>query len=417
MTFISYAQNCEDVILHRALQSISKGFYIDVGAGDPELHSVTKAFYDAGWSGINVEPLPLRFSRLVDERPRDINLGIVITDTDGSVPFFAVDGYDELSTTAPERVAAIKEMGRGMRESKVESRTLAAVCEEFAPREIHFLKVDVEGAELSVLAGGDFGRFRPWILVIEYPLAGQHDPNAKAWEELLVAADYLPVYFDGLNRFFVSTERADELIPAFEYPPVVFRDDFVRSDSQMEVVLDQIAQKVGSTSGWDEHEIVERLDQLLEDRIRFELLADSALGEVNTAGTQLEELRMTNAGQMVELDAFWQQSFERERYIAWQTIEISKRNDEIASRDKEIVRRDEHLRHLERQLRKLEQVPAELEHQLAEARAALVAESRLLGVTLDQVDEILTSTSWRVTLPLRVFGRPSHYLRELLRRR
>jgi hypothetical protein len=291
------------------------------------------------------------------------------------------------------------------------------VCEEFAPKVIHFLKVDVEGAELSVLAGGDFGRFRPWILVIEYPLAGQHDPNAKAWEGLLVAADYLPVYFDGLNRFFVSTERADELIPAFEYPPVVFRDDFVRSDSQMEVVLDQIAQKVGSTSGWDEHEIVERLDQLLEDRIRFELLADSALGEVNTAGTQLEELRMTNAGQMVELDAFWQQSFERERYIAWQTIEISKRNDEIASRDKEIVRRDEHLRHLERQLRKLEQVPAELEHQLAEARAALVAESRLLGVTLDQVDEILTSTSWRVTLPLRVFGRPSHYLRELLRRR
>ena len=108
MTFISYAQNCEDVLLHRALRSVSKGFYIDVGAGDPELNSVTKAFYDAGWSGINIEPLPMRFNRLVAERLRDINLAIVIADTDGAVPFFAVERYDELSTTMVEQASVYK---------------------------------------------------------------------------------------------------------------------------------------------------------------------------------------------------------------------------------------------------------------------------------------------------------------------
>ena len=53
MRFISYAQNYEDVMLWRALQHIENGFYIDVGAAWPDVDSVTKAFYDKGWRGIN----------------------------------------------------------------------------------------------------------------------------------------------------------------------------------------------------------------------------------------------------------------------------------------------------------------------------------------------------------------------------
>ncbi len=45
MTFISFAQNAEDVMLWRALGHVRAGFYIDVGAQDPELDSVTHAFY------------------------------------------------------------------------------------------------------------------------------------------------------------------------------------------------------------------------------------------------------------------------------------------------------------------------------------------------------------------------------------
>jgi hypothetical protein len=32
MSFISYAQNHEDVMLYRALREVKEGFYIDVGA-------------------------------------------------------------------------------------------------------------------------------------------------------------------------------------------------------------------------------------------------------------------------------------------------------------------------------------------------------------------------------------------------
>ncbi len=56
-TFISYAQNREDVVLQRALSGVQRGRYVDVGANDPTEDSVSKAFYEAGWRGITVEPV------------------------------------------------------------------------------------------------------------------------------------------------------------------------------------------------------------------------------------------------------------------------------------------------------------------------------------------------------------------------
>jgi uncharacterized protein (DUF3084 family) len=105
----------------------------------------------------------------------------------------------------------------------------------------------------------------------------------------------------------------------------------------------------------------------------------------------------------VELDAFWQQSFERERYIAWQANEIAKRSEE--------------LRQLELWRTEIEPRLSELEQLLAEAKAALIAENLRLATTMVQVGDLLASTSWRATLPLRVLRRPGHYLREFRARR
>jgi hypothetical protein len=48
MRMISYAQNGEDVLLDRAFPRGVPGTYIDVGAFDPVVNSVTKHFYDLG---------------------------------------------------------------------------------------------------------------------------------------------------------------------------------------------------------------------------------------------------------------------------------------------------------------------------------------------------------------------------------
>src|SRR3954462_3282364 len=88
MMFISYAQNFEDVMLHRALMGVVNGFYIDVGASDPVLDSVTKAFYELGWTGITIEPEPEVSRKLCEDRKRDINLGVAIGDHAGSGTLF-----------------------------------------------------------------------------------------------------------------------------------------------------------------------------------------------------------------------------------------------------------------------------------------------------------------------------------------
>jgi FkbM family methyltransferase len=219
LNFISYAQNLEDVMLWRALKHVNSGFYIDVGACDPVADSVTKAFYDAGWSGINVEPMARAFRGVAKARPRDINLQVAIDRTEGTRTIFSVDEGNGLSTGNTEYAEAYRRSGRAVEEVRVPTRTLESVCREFAKGEIHFLKVDVEGSESEVLEGADFSKFRPWIVLVEATEPNTTRASHEAWEPILTGAGYAFRYFDGLNRFYVAEEKLAELSAAFDAPP------------------------------------------------------------------------------------------------------------------------------------------------------------------------------------------------------
>ena len=227
MTFISYAQNFEDVMLWRALKNIEKGFYIDVGANDPEIDSVTKAFYDRGWRGINIEPVTEWQERLQKYRTHDINLQIAAGARKGNISFYEVPGTG-LSTSCQKFAKQhAQERGFTHKKIKVPVETLTAICNQYAQSDIHFLKIDVEGAEGAVLKGLNFKKFRPWILVIETNLPNSVEESHQDWEELVLAADYGLAYKDGLNRFYVAKERS-QLLGVLVYPPNVF-DDFIPS--------------------------------------------------------------------------------------------------------------------------------------------------------------------------------------------
>ena len=71
---ISFAQNFEDVILHRAFATIKNGYYIDIGAQDSVIDSVSNHFYNLGWSEINVELVPFFANVLREAHPRDLVL-------------------------------------------------------------------------------------------------------------------------------------------------------------------------------------------------------------------------------------------------------------------------------------------------------------------------------------------------------
>ncbi len=225
MTFISYAQNFEDVILWRALKHVGQGFYIDVGAAWPDEHSVTNAFYERGWRGINVEPNPDFNQRLCQQRPRDVNLKVAISDAEGTqvMNFVPETGL----STLDDKIAEIhKATGWIHNRQEVQVRTLASVWHDYVPlgQDVHFLKVDVEGFEETALRGNDWVSCRPWVVVVEATLPLSQEESHEGWEPVLLEANYQLAYVDGLNRFYIAKEHMD-LLPAFKYPPNVF-DDF-----------------------------------------------------------------------------------------------------------------------------------------------------------------------------------------------
>ncbi len=221
MGIVSYAQNFEDVMLWRALGSIPNGFYIDVGASDPSDFSVTRAFSEHGWHGINVEPTPEAFARLQAARPGDINLQVALSAEPGRVTFYECADHT-LSSLDPAIAARNRADGRDVIEREIEVMTLAELCREHAPADVHFLKIDVEGAEDQVLAGADFTRCRPWILVIEATLPLTQTLAHHVWEAALLESGYRFAWFDGLNRFYIAAERWELLARFFEVPPNVF---------------------------------------------------------------------------------------------------------------------------------------------------------------------------------------------------
>src|SRR5207247_10761083 len=81
-----------------------------------------------------------------------------------------------------------------------------AICEEHVVETIDFLKIDVEGAEGDVLAGGDFRRFRPRVVLLEALAPGTLAENFGDWEPFLLDQGYVFALFDGLNRFYVAHE-------------------------------------------------------------------------------------------------------------------------------------------------------------------------------------------------------------------
>lgn len=226
MPFHSYAQNAEDVPLWRIFKDQPEGFYVDVGASGPN-DSITRVFYEKGWSGVNIDPLPHFIDELNQVRPRDTNLQLAVSNHSGTATLYAsVDAaLGGLSTLDAGHSADLQKQGYATKPVEVPMTTLAEICATHANRPIDFLKIDVEGHEKGVIEGADWTRWRPRVLVIEATEPMSPKPAHQEWEPLLVNAGYLFALFDGLNRFYVREEDR-ELLPILSAPPNVF-DNYI----------------------------------------------------------------------------------------------------------------------------------------------------------------------------------------------
>lgn len=256
--FVSYAQNYEDVMLWRALKHVGAGVYVDVGANDPVVDSVTKAFYEAGWHGINIEPVQEFYEKIRSDRPEDINLMTAVGEQDGTMTFHEVvgTGLSTMDRDLAERHA--REHGFAVRSYDMPVTTLTRLLQHHRQPDIHFLKIDVEGAELSVLRGLDLDSIRPWVIVVESTLANSQIENYTEWEGCITSHNYHYVYFDGLNRFYVADEQG-HLDAAFSSPPNYF-DRFIRAREHfLQIRVSEQERSLSEADAWigllDKHDL------------------------------------------------------------------------------------------------------------------------------------------------------------------
>lgn len=198
---VYYAQNREDLILESFFSDIKQGFYVDVGAFDPDYDSVTKLFYKKGWHGINIEPQLSGYEAFRKRRKRDVNLNIGIADKRGTLTLRAYKsaGLSTFSDSVKQTYEKQPDQDtKEYTERTVEVHPLREVLAEQKVKHIHFMKVDVEGLEHAVLASNDWQRFRPEVLCIE----ANH--IEKDWHPILRKAGYELVFDDGLNEYFVD---------------------------------------------------------------------------------------------------------------------------------------------------------------------------------------------------------------------
>jgi FkbM family methyltransferase len=225
---IAYAQNAEDVVLFRAFADHQGGFFVDVGAGDPERDSLTKNLVDRlGWRGINIDPVPEVHERLCELRGNDVNLRVAVGSSPGTTCFYQVHdaaalrhGVD-LSTLDPELASKHEQTGWRIEEIVVEVVTLESILEAHASRGFDLLKVDAEGREADVLASFSLELWRPRAMVIEATVPDSPKLSHAAWEPLVIDAGYRLALFDGLNRFYARDDES-VLLERLSVPPNVF---------------------------------------------------------------------------------------------------------------------------------------------------------------------------------------------------
>ncbi len=236
-SIVSYAQNFEDVMLWRALGYIENGFYIDIGAQDPIVDSVSKAFYEHGWRGFHIEATPYYANLLKQDRPDEQVFQVAMSDTSEQITFYEISETG-LSTGVCDIAQRHQDSKFPTKKIIVQGMTLHELFSKIEVHEIHWLKIDVEGMEKQVLLGWENSIFRPWVIVIESTLPLTQIENYEEWEFLLIERGYQFVYFDGLNRFYVSNHHLN-IVKNFLVPPNVF-DGFILNGTATNVMCAKV---------------------------------------------------------------------------------------------------------------------------------------------------------------------------------
>jgi FkbM family methyltransferase len=164
-----YSQFKQDSWLEaNVFRGFKNGTFMDVGAHDGKTINNTLYFEQThGWTGINIEPLKDIFARLVDNRPSCINLNCAVSSKNGTAEFIMNRGYSEMLSGLKDHYDPrhhqrlnyeLKITGGSSEVVLVDTKRIDTICEQNAITRIHYMSIDVEGAEYDVIQSINFDK-------------------------------------------------------------------------------------------------------------------------------------------------------------------------------------------------------------------------------------------------------------------
>ncbi len=178
---------------------LQTGFFVEVGANQPQQGSQSWQFEQAGWRGVLVEPQPDLAERLRQSRRAHVVAAACSSPANaGTAMTLHVLGPHsslnrELAVTGVTAQSTIE----------VPVRTLDEILEQAgAPTPIDFVSIDVEGHEVEVLSGFDLARWRPRLLLVEDHV------TSLATHRYLTRAGYRLIRRTGPNGWYVPAGQS-----------------------------------------------------------------------------------------------------------------------------------------------------------------------------------------------------------------
>ena len=162
-----YSQENQDSYLETTVfKGFKHGVFVDVGAYDG-IHINNTLYFEQTnqWTGINIEPIPKIFDYLMTNRPNCINVNCAIYNEEGETDFLLNTGYTEMlsgikNTFDQRHITRLEDennqMGSTTEVVKVATKKLTSILQEHDISHIHYLSIDVEGAEFEVIQSIDF---------------------------------------------------------------------------------------------------------------------------------------------------------------------------------------------------------------------------------------------------------------------
>jgi len=196
-----HSQENQDKYLETNIfKGFKNGFFVDVGAYDGIHINNTLYFEEINqWNGINVEPNKRIYDALTVNRPKNINLNCAIFNEDGETEFLLNTGYTEMlsgiKNTFDSRHTQRLENENNMHGSTTESvnivtKRLETIFDEHQVSHVHYLSIDVEGAEFEVIQSINFDKVFIDVIAFE----NNYDDNSIPIIKYLEERDYVVIH-------------------------------------------------------------------------------------------------------------------------------------------------------------------------------------------------------------------------------